>query len=323
MSSEERTSELSEASGHADEQRDETLPRRRNLTEKGRLERVSALKRNKTSALTAVTKNRTLLSRLMSDENNLHLVKAELSNLNRAYDNLQDAFNAYLDVLDEDDTENEYSSFEAKERSILDFRRIVIDWISQAEKCLQDQLDPLEAQSEISVPSLMSHKSFRSSLLRRTSNRARLAELHAEKSMLSKKQELHHMNEQFKLDIEIIKAEAREKVYAEEEEKDARLLMPDTHPRSSHEQINQPSASRATSESALTSQTSPPTVIQAPIPTPRVPTPLPRKRFVEATPPVHVSPTTPTISPQPHNVPPGLNVNAPLSTAVDQKLLVL
>ena len=57
------------------ETQEEPQIRQRRLTEKGRQERLSTLKRGKSNALTRVTKIRSELGRLMADENNLHLVK--------------------------------------------------------------------------------------------------------------------------------------------------------------------------------------------------------------------------------------------------------
>ena len=78
---------------------DENKTRQRTLTEKGREEIIRRLKGNQTAALSAVSRKRNELTRLMADETNLHLVKTELSNMNALLEKFQEAYNLHYDEL--------------------------------------------------------------------------------------------------------------------------------------------------------------------------------------------------------------------------------
>ena len=82
-------------------------------------------------------------------------------------------------------------------------------WISQAESHLTDQLERASSKGS-------RRSSKRSSRLSaRERERVRLAELKAERSMLKQKQALRAAEEDLKLELEIVKAEARGKALEE------------------------------------------------------------------------------------------------------------
>ena len=128
--------------------------RERKRTEKGQEEYLRLLKKNQTSAISAVSKKRSILTDLMGDENNLHLVKSELILLNTLFNQYQEAYERhYQELSSEDEQFTESSRHEAKENSVLEFRRQVIDWISLVEQRLTDQLDHLSDKGSVSSKS--------------------------------------------------------------------------------------------------------------------------------------------------------------------------
>lgn len=95
-------------------------PRQRIPTEKGKEERLNWLRRQRISALWAVSRKRTEVSELMVDINNLHLVKNELINLNDLIDQFKDAFHVYhSELTDEGDRDREYTHHDDKINDII------------------------------------------------------------------------------------------------------------------------------------------------------------------------------------------------------------
>ncbi len=96
-------------------------------------------------------------------------------------------------------------------------------WITEAEHNLSDRLESISSKgsgrTRASHHTSASKTSSRSSKLSaRKQEQVKLAELLAERSMLKKKQALKNAEEDLKLEMEIIMAEAREKALAETSE---------------------------------------------------------------------------------------------------------
>ena len=194
--------------------------RRRELTEKGREEKVRRLKNDQTAKLAAVSKQRNVLTSLMESVNNLHLVKSEAVVLNTLFKEYQEAHDLhYRQLTSEEDQDKELNRYESKEKSVLEFRKQVMEWINVAERRLAEELDLFsDTKSGLSNSSRGSAHSKKSSASSTSSARAkeklRLAELQAERKMLERKQALRAADEALKLETEIAKAQARERVYA-------------------------------------------------------------------------------------------------------------
>ena len=210
-------------SGNASDE-DDHETRERKLTEKGREEKLRRLKNGQTAKLAAVSKQRNAITSLMEEENNLHLVKSGINDLNTAFREYQEAFDLhYRELISEEDQDKELNRYESKEKSLLEFRKQVMEWISVAERRLAEEFDLLsEAKSSSRKSSHASTHSNKSSASSTSSARAkeklRLAELQAEREMLERKQALRAADEALKLETEIAKAKARERVYASLEE---------------------------------------------------------------------------------------------------------
>ena len=201
----------------------------RRLTEKGQEEKIRRLKNDQTAKISAVSKQRNALTSLMENENNLHLVKSEAIVLNTLFKEYQEAHDLhYRQLTSEEDQDKELNRYESKEKSFLEFRKQVMEWINIAERRLAEELDLLsDAKSGSSKSSRASTHSKKSSASSTSSARAKeklkLAELQAERKLLERKQALRAADEALKLEIEIAKAEAREKVYASLEDDHSNL----------------------------------------------------------------------------------------------------
>ena len=77
----------------------EESQRIRKLTGKGEEEKIRRLKQRRTNALTAVSRKRTDINKLMTDRRNLDVVKAELNQLDSLCQQFHDAHNLYYDEL--------------------------------------------------------------------------------------------------------------------------------------------------------------------------------------------------------------------------------
>ena len=170
---------------------DDLGPRHRKLTERGKEEKINRLKREQTAALKAVTRKRTELSVLMIVfKEYLHACDLHLSELTPG---------------EEMDEEQKHRN--AKQRDILSYLNEVAAWITHSEQKLSENLETQSTKGQSSKAS--------SRMSARDKERVKLAELRAEKSMFKQKQALQAAEEDLKLELEIGKAEAREKDLAQ------------------------------------------------------------------------------------------------------------
>ena len=98
--------------------------------------KITRLKQDKTSALTAVTKQRTLISKLMCQgaRENVGQVKIELDNLNFKFENYMDKYRLLVESLSSEEAiEKEERRYEEREKSLMEFRGQVLSWITLSE----------------------------------------------------------------------------------------------------------------------------------------------------------------------------------------------
>ena len=201
-------------------------PRLRKLTEKGHVEKVNRLKRQRISALSAVTRKRNEISSLMADINNLHVVKLEIGCMENLFQQYRNACEYHHKELNEDeDKQAVLYHNEEKEKQIMVYLSQVSSWIVQAEHNLSEHLD-MHSSKGSNHPRTSRTSSRSSRFSARKKERVKLAELLAERSMFKKKQALRDAEEDLNLEIEIIKTEAREKVLAEMSDDEPVGLLP-------------------------------------------------------------------------------------------------
>ena len=191
--------------------------RERNLTVKGKEEYIRKLKAKRTTTLSASSKLRTRLTEFMSNEENLHLVKSSLIELDKLFTQFQSLHEAIGEQLTSDeDKDKEYDYFISKQSAALEFKNQVMQWIELAEGRLTDKADTSQYGSSISSKRSRSsrHSSKGSAAFSRERERVKLAEMQAEKSMLRKKYEFQAALEELELETKIAKSRARERVYA-------------------------------------------------------------------------------------------------------------
>ena len=159
------------------------------------------------------------MSKLMNNENNLEVVKYQLTELDRLCQHFEGFQNEYLYALSSPEDKEEASAhFGFKESDIFEYRNMVVNWITACEQRLSDQFDNLSGRH--SNKSRSSRISKNSSLSLQAKEKAKVAELIAERSMLKQRLELKVAEEEYRLDLKIAKARARERVLAEIEQQD-------------------------------------------------------------------------------------------------------
>jgi len=165
-----------------------SLDEEEKVIRKGLIEEIRLLKNQQTAALSAVTKRRNEIGRQMETLDNLHLVKAGLDKFNEQVEAYRDCYEAHIAMLTNDEVLEEETRFEQKEKSILEYRIVVTEWIHQSERLLSDQLDGASGKTRLSRKSRSSRHSTQSS---HAKEKARLAELLAEEELSSQVQEMH------------------------------------------------------------------------------------------------------------------------------------
>lgn len=195
-----------------------------------------AAKSAQTSATTAVTKKRNDLTALMSDEDNLHLVKDGLVEYVEKYNAYEEVHKRHMTLLvTKEDHLRETERHDQKYAGYLLFCCAVDEWIQKTEAALSDKLDSKSRASKSSRSSRSSKKSNRSATSlasAQAKEAAKLAALKIEKEMQQKfqvltiekqnldmkqhveKQKLDMKQQALEIDMKIAKAEAKGKVYA-------------------------------------------------------------------------------------------------------------
>ena len=106
---------------------------------------------------------------------------------------------------------------------------MVVNWLTAFEQRVSDQFDNLSGRYSKKSRSSESRISKNSSLSSRAKEKAKVAELIAERSMLKQRLELKAAGEEYRLDRKIVKARARKRVLAEIEQQDDDMDLNENH----------------------------------------------------------------------------------------------
>ncbi|XP_068204676.1 uncharacterized protein [Palaemon carinicauda] len=194
-------------------------------------EQMKTLKNAQTAALSAVTKRRNEILRLMDNCDNLHLVKSEMIIFCKLRDEYDECFQQYEKHLTDSSERNTVNKRYSENTVSIDrFITEMNNWVKESELQLTADLDRKSLCSSSTSRTKSSRTSVRSARLK---EKARLAELMAQHAMREKakvmeeqelrlKQEreeqefiLRKKQEQLELETKIAMSQARERVYAE------------------------------------------------------------------------------------------------------------
>ena len=175
----------------------EETRRIRKLTGKGEEDKIRRLKQKRTNALTAVSRKRTDINKLMTDRSNFDVVKAELNQLDSLCQQFHEAHKLYCDELaTPEEKQNASRYLNDKESDMFEYRKEVTSWILECEARIIDHLDRLSDKRSVRSRTSRSSRWSRSLQSARMKEKAKVAELMAERSMLEEKIKLQAAEEQ-------------------------------------------------------------------------------------------------------------------------------
>ena len=188
------------------------------------VEHVQRLKSSRRGLLSTVTVKKNEIRGLMSDDNNLELVKAKLSGLSQSFINYKEAHKAYLNyvpIVDPSRTE-EQQRYEEEEVSYSSFMMHVNAWMAAVELRCDVQI---EITLQDSVSQASSRKSGASKHNSSTTSAAKINEairmaelsvraksLEAQQQLELQKLQLKQQEERLRLETEIARSTAKKEI---------------------------------------------------------------------------------------------------------------
>ena len=167
---------------------------------------VDTLRQNNLDSYNSVIKKINEVDSLMGNVNKLHVVKTEYNALKKLVEQYGLAFQLFSKELSEEEKSIERGVYDSRLQSIDNALSKMSVWISNAE---------VEISENISVTSRRSGSTR--SLSASITEKAKLAELMAERSLLKRKQALRAASEELALETEIAKTEARQRAILDKE----------------------------------------------------------------------------------------------------------
>lgn len=188
--------------------------RKRIPTERGRQFEIQKLKENRKTALANLTKQINLVSPLLTDFENEKQVRTEVVHLDQLFVKVQEAHDAYLKALDDDDEiKLALEWFGTRDKDVLQLKQRIIGFLDDADKLRGGLRDTHSVKSKSSRRSRHSLSSATSARLRLIEAKAKAAALEVKASFLKEKQALKMATEELELRQQIAEARAEEKTY--------------------------------------------------------------------------------------------------------------
>ena len=141
--------------------------RKRIPTETGRQFKIQKLKENRKTALANLTKQMNLVSPLLTDFENEKQVRTEVVHLDQLFVKVQEAHDAYLKALDDDDEiKLALERFDTRNKDMLQLKQRIIGSFNDADKLTGGLRDTHSVKSKSSRRSRRSLSSVTSGKLR-------------------------------------------------------------------------------------------------------------------------------------------------------------
>ena len=141
--------------------------RKRIPTETGRQFKIQKLKENRKTALANLTKQMNLVSPLLTDFENEKQVRTEVVHLDQLFVKVQEAHDAYLKALDDDDEiKLALERFDTRNKDMLQLKQRIIGFFNDADKLTGGLRDTHSVKSKSSRRSRRSLSSVTSAKLR-------------------------------------------------------------------------------------------------------------------------------------------------------------
>ena len=193
--------------------------RKRIPTEKGKQFETQKMKENRKTALANLTRQMNLISPLLTDFENEKQVRTEVVHLDQLFVKVQEAHDAYLKALDDDDEiKLALEWFGTRDKDVLQLKQRIIGFLDDADKLRGGLRDTHSVKSKSSRRSRHSLSSVTSARLKLIEAKAKAAALEVKASFLKEKQALKMATEELELRQQIAEAKAEEKTYEKFEE---------------------------------------------------------------------------------------------------------
>ena len=189
--------------------------RKRIPTEKGRQFEIQKLKENRKTALSNLTK---LISPLLTDFENEKQVRTEVVHLDQLFIKVQEAHDAYLKALDDDEIKLALEWFGTRDKDALQLKQRILGFLNDADKLRGGLRDTHSVKSKSSRRSRHSLSSVTCAKLKLVEAKAKASTLEVKALFLKEKQALRMATEELELRLQIAEAKAGEKTYEEFEE---------------------------------------------------------------------------------------------------------
>ena len=166
------------------------------------------MKENRKTALANLTRQMNVISPLLTDFENEKQVRTEVVHLDQLFVKVQEAHDAYLKALDDDDEiKLALEWFGTRDKDVLRIKQRIIGFLNDAYKLC----DTHSVQSKSSRHSRRSLSSVKPAKLKLVVAKAKAAALEVKESFLKEKQALRMATEVLELRQQIAEAKAEEK----------------------------------------------------------------------------------------------------------------
>jgi hypothetical protein len=197
-----------------DEATDPRSRRRRVATEKGTIYNAERRRAACLAIQTKLTKQINKIDSAAKTYDNSHEVQHELETLVSLHSDLDEAYkNWQKELSDEQEKVEALKWYEEQRARVIEFQQTITQWLTEAKRNLEEQLDKQYFKPPSTSSSKSSH-SKSSSASSKLKERLKVAELRAKVATLERKQRLENETEKLKLEEELAMAEAREQIYS-------------------------------------------------------------------------------------------------------------
>ncbi len=188
--------------------------RRRVATEKGTIYNAEWRRAACLVIQTKLTKQINKIDSAAKTYDNSHEVQHELETLISLHSDLDEAYkNWQKELSDEQEKVEALKWYEEQRARVIEFQQTITQWLTEAKRNLEEQLDK-QYFKPLSTSSSKSSHSKSSSASSKLKERLKVAELRAKAATLERKQRLENETEKLKLEEELAMAEAREQIYS-------------------------------------------------------------------------------------------------------------
>ena len=195
------------------------IRRTRSLTEKGRRYQADTLLEKRKRAISRMQRKAKAIDDLLYSAGNQVAVREELDQYSDLFKLVTNHHEEYCKLLDAENQQHEELWFDDLDQDVFSFKHRVHSWLKEAaqkssrgSRCSSDSKRSSSSRSSASNKSSGSSRS--STKLKLLEEKARIAELEADATLMMEQQKAETQAKMFQLQREVVRAKARAQVYA-------------------------------------------------------------------------------------------------------------